>query len=76
MMRINCIRRTSYVVLYCVSNIFEVMKSKRRQQNTYVKIKKKLHRQRQRLCVLPRLHGDKVKGKVHSRKGHEGSEEK
>jgi len=35
-----------------------------------------LHGQRKGRCVLPRLHGVKVKGKVHPRRGHEGSEEK
>jgi len=34
-MRTNCVRRTSYIVLYCVSNIVRVMKSRRRQQNKY-----------------------------------------
>jgi len=37
-MRTNCIRRTSYIILYYVSNAVKVMKSKRREQNKHGKI--------------------------------------
>jgi hypothetical protein len=40
MMRTNCIRRTSYIIPYCVSNTVKVKKTRRRRQNKYGKIKK------------------------------------
>jgi len=62
MMRTNCVRRTSNIILYCVSKIVKVMKSRRRQQNKNGENKRIfIHGHRKRRRAVPGLHGVMVK---------------